>query len=175
MKMKPEARSQQTEAMRGDGARWRFGVPLACGLWLLACSAALAKPSQNDVFKSIEQSVGERTDFDYQPIILLAGAGGLVVLLLALINHHQKRAALPRKINHPGRLMKEVLRDVPLKPAEVRQLKILAESVQRQTGEPANPLMMLLCPSLLAKGLASRPAKLDKQTVAHIVRKMRSQ
>jgi len=144
------------------------------GFWLMACPRPLAAtPTQEDVFKSIQENVGQKTDFDTRPVLLLACAGGGVLLLLWLMGRRSKQAATPRALNHPGRLMKEVLREVPLKSGEVRQLKTIAVSVASQAGEEPNPLTLLLCPSLLAKGLTAASNRIDRKAVAQVVRKMR--
>ena len=159
---------------------------LASGFWLVGSSTLVsAKPTQDDVFKSIQDSVGERTEFDFRPVFFVAGGGALVLLLVAVAKHRQPRAvatgaaaaaaAARRPLNHPGRLIKQLSRDVPLKPAELKQLKMLAESIEGQAGASPNPISLLLCPSLLAKGLKAGPPKLDRRIVAQIVRKMQSQ
>lgn len=140
-------------------------------LCLLAPSRSYAA-TQDEVFKSIEQSVGEKTQFDSRPVILLLCGGGLVLLLLSLMSRRQKKAVTPRALNHPGKLIKEVLRDVPLKSGEVRQLKTLASSLEPETGTAPDPLALLLCPSLLVKGLKNSGERVDRKTVAQVVRKL---
>ena len=139
---------------------------------LLSPSILRAAPSQDDVFKSIEENVNEKSDFDSRPVILLACAGGAIVLLLAVVNRRSKRAVVSKALNNPGRLMREVLKEVPLKSAELRQLKTIAASVETEAGEQPSPLALLLCPSLLAKGLKAAPNRVDPRTVAQVVRKM---
>jgi hypothetical protein len=134
--------------------------------------ALCASPSQDDVFKQIQQSVGQKEELDYRPVMYLAGGGTVVVVLLWLVNRRRQTPARPKSLNHSGKLLKELLREVPLTAAEVRQLKLVAESVQQQTGEPATAITMLLCPSLLAKGLQNKPARLDRKALAQVVRKM---
>ena len=150
--------------------------------WITTCTRpASAAPTQEDVFKSIQESVGEKTEFDTRPVVLFACAGGGILLLVWLMGRRSKRAAVPKSLNHPGRLMKEVLREVPLKSAEVRQLKTIASSVASQAGEEPSPLTLLLCPSLLAKGLNAASTRgstmltagVDRKIVAQVVRKMR--
>jgi hypothetical protein len=131
-----------------------------------------AAPSQDDVFKKIQQSVGEREEVDMRPVLWLAGGGGAVGLLLYLLSQKRQKVEAPKSLNHGGKLLREVMKEVPLTAAELRQLKLLADSVQQQTGEPATPLTLLLCPSLLAKGLQAKPARLDRAAIAQVVRKM---
>ncbi|HSI32267.1 MAG: hypothetical protein ACAI43_21020 [Phycisphaerae bacterium] len=124
----------------------------------------LSQTRQEDVFRSISENVGGSSDpttFYY----LLAGAAGLVVLL-ALISARKKRAARPRAVNHQGRLMKEILRRVPLKKSEVKHLRTVA-------GEQgcASPLTLILCPSVLAKGLSEK-SRADRKVIMNVARKM---
>ena len=145
---------------------------------MLLCVVAAplaATPTQDDVFKKIQESVGQKEEMDMRPVLLLAGGGAVVILLLWLASTSHKRqtkVAGPKALNHSGKLLREVLKDIPLSAAEVKQLKLLADSLQHQTGEPTTPLALLLCPSLLAKGLQTKPARLDRKAVAQVVRKM---
>jgi hypothetical protein len=132
-----------------------------------------ATPSQQDVFKSIQDNVGQPTDFDARPVIFLAAAGGAALLLVVGVNYWQKRRSTPRKLNHPAKLLKEVVREVPLSASEVKQLKLLADNLENEIDQPAGPLLMLLCPSLLGKALKTAPPKLDRRTVAGLVRRLK--
>jgi hypothetical protein len=127
-------------------------------------SVLAANPTQADVFKSISDNVGSPTDPRVFYVVAAVGVG--IVLLLIAVNAFKKRAALPRAVNHQGKLMKEVLKRVGLRKGEVRQLKVLA-------GEQgcASPLTLVLCPSLLAKGLAEK-GRADKRTLMGVARKM---
>jgi hypothetical protein len=68
---------------------------------------------------------------------------------------------------------------VPLKPKEIKQLKLLCEASRRRQEEDGareegveNPLTLILCPSVLARTLKDRPANVDRAVVAGLVRKM---
>ena len=103
---------------------------------------------------------------------LLAGAG--LVILLAVVSQRRKGVARPRAMNHHGKLVKEVMKAVPLRPAELRQLKVLVEDVGG-SAPPTSPLTLVLCPSLLAKSIRSRQArraKLDRKVVSRLARKV---
>ena len=130
------------------------------------------QPGQ-DVFKSIQDNVGQPTDFDARPVIFLAAAGGAALLLVVLVNYFQKKRSSPRNLNHPAKLLKEVLREISITSSEVKQLKLLADSLENDTDVPASPLLMLLCPSLMGKALKAAPAKLDRKTLAGMVRRMK--
>lgn len=157
------------------GAASAFGFFLLSSVLLLSIfpSPVRATPTQDDVFKKIQESVGEKEDVDMRPVLLLAGGGAALVLLLWLVSRkRQHKSVTPKSLNHGGKLLREVMKDVPLTAAELRQLKLLADSVEQQTGERATPLTLLLCPSLLAKGLQSKPARLDRKAIAQVVRKL---
>ena len=184
--MKTEDRRQETEDRRQKKDRapakteasWRTGRRLAfllSSVFCLLSSAALdAAPTQNDVFKSIQDNVSHQTDLDSMPVILLVLGGALVLALLVYFSRReQKVASAPTTLNHPGKLAKEVLRAVPLKPAEMKQLKLLADAVESEAGEPIDPITLLLCPSLLAKGVKASPPRLDRKAVAQVVRRLR--
>jgi uncharacterized membrane protein YccC len=118
----------------------------------------------DDVVKSTRQKLGESPDSTRMLAVLLGAAA--IVLLLVLFNYRRKRQAAPRPLRHHGKLLREILRQLPLRSGELKQLKLLA---QRQ--ECANPLVLLLCPSLLAKGIQSRPAQSDRKTLGHLAKK----
>jgi hypothetical protein len=141
--------------------------------FMLLTATTQAAPSQDDVFKSIQDSMGKPQEFDYRPVLLLAAGGGLVVLLLAVSSRRQQSGRSSQPVNSAARLMKQILREIPLKPGEVKQLKVLAGAVKNPTVDQTNPLVLLLCPSVMAKGLQTAGNKIDRKTVAQIVRKLR--
>lgn len=154
--------------------RHRFLIAAIASVLCAATGVRAAAPSQSDVFKSIQDSVGKEQPFNSTPVILLALGGALVLAVLVWMSRREnKKAAAPVPLRHPGKLAREVLREVPLKPVEVKQLRTIADALAAQLGESPDPLTLLLCPSLLAKGIQSNPAKLDRQAVAQVVRKMR--
>jgi hypothetical protein len=150
--------------------RWLL-LPLL--LLALPHQAASAAPSQADFFKSVQENMGKSQDFDYRPLLLIAAGGGVAVLLLFVSNRRQKTVRSPQSLNSPAKLMKEILRQVPLNAAEVKQLKVLAGAVKTPHADGISPLALLLCPSLMAKGLRGAGNKVDRKTVALIVRKLR--
>ena len=169
---KPVARSQEPVVGRHRSA-WLFLFLLSTGFWLLASSPADATPSQQDVFKSIHDSVDEKSDFDSRPIILLLCGVGSLLVLFVTVNKKRQRGPASKTFNHQGKLVREVMRQVPLDPNELRQLKLLADAAhETELGEIENPLTLLLCPSALGKALQARPAKMDRKTLAQVVRKL---
>lgn len=140
----------------------------------LTCGTLRAAPSQTDVFiKSVQDNMDSAQSFDYRPVLLVAAGGGMIVLLMMISKRRQNTRTRPQALNSPARLIKEMLRDVPLNAAELKQLKLMAASVQAPDDEPTNPLVLLLCPSVMAKGLHRAGNKVDRKTVALIVRKLR--
>jgi hypothetical protein len=135
-------------------------------------SLAMAQPTQEQVFKSIGDNVGQPVDSG-RVVALLAGIAGAVALLV-VVGQWRTREKRPRGLNHHGRLMKEVLRNLPLKGAELKQVKALA-----QAGRPGSrdervhsPLTLLLCPSLLAEFAKQSRGKADLPVVTALVKKL---
>lgn len=154
------------------GLRRRLILVMAL-LLLSTASRLLAAPSQQEVFKSIQDSMGPRTEVDSSLVLILTAAGVVALVVLSLLSRRQQKAGSPAPLNNPKKLMKEIMREISLKPGEVKQLKLLADSVEAQTGENASPLMLLLCPSLMGKGLKTNPGKIDRKVIAQMVRRLR--
>ena len=130
-----------------------------------------AQPTQEEVFKSIGDTVNEPVDSS-RALAVAAGIGGAVVLLVA-VGQWRKREAKPKSLNHPGKLLKEVLRSVPLKGAEVRQIRSLAQDYRPPGGgRIESPLTLLLCPSLLSDAAKQSRGKADLPVVAGLVRRL---
>ena len=152
------------------GLRWRL-VGLFCVLHFALCIRAAAI-TQDDVFKSIKQNVSESEGGGRRLLIVLLGAIALVLMLIALSARRKREESVPRAVNHPGKLLKEISRQVSLRPAELKQLKMLTEA-ERSAGKPIdNPLVLLLCPSALAAAMRSGRAKVDRKVMTTIARKL---
>lgn len=143
-----------------------------------SASPAEAAPSAEDIFRSVaDDGRGRGQDRGHATALLMCGAGGLILLLL-LGTRRAKRQAAPQPLNHSRKLMREMMKAVPLRRAELKQLKLLAEASASggggdALGEPVHsPLTLLLCPSVLARALKNRPPKVDRAVIARIVRKM---
>jgi hypothetical protein len=108
---------------------------------------ASAAPTQDDVFRSINENVGRSADGGKVLAILAAGAG--LVILLVLFNRRQTRAAVPQPLNHQGKLLREIIKTAGLRPEQARQLKVLTEQCNAAGTHIESPVTLLLCPSLL--------------------------
>jgi hypothetical protein len=157
---------------------------LASGFWLLASflcllafsRPALAQPTQEEVFQSIKDNVGP-SQTDYSKLLPYALVGLGVVILAVLVSQRKRQeTATPKPLNHQGKLLREVLKTVPLRAAELKQLRMLADAREERL---ASPLTLLLCPSLLAQAVQVRQAqgskgkgKLDRKAVLELARKV---
>ena len=79
---------------------------------------------------------------------------------------------LPKAVNHAGKLLKELQKAVGIRPAEVKQLRILADASDDQGTPLDNPLVLLLCPSLLAKTMRGNPPRVDRKIVGGIAKRL---
>jgi len=145
-----------------------FSSIIVIGLMLTFAGAVNAAPSQEDVFRSIQDSVGGESE---SPAFLpyAAGIAGLMLLVLA-IGQRRKKVVLTRAVNHQGKLMRELLKTVPLRSGELKQLKTIAENTDTG-GPPPSPLTLLLCPSLIARTVQTKRIKMDRRSMASIARK----
>ena len=124
----------------------------------------LAQLKQEDVFKSISENVSGSSDPKMLYAILLGMAA--IIFLAVVVNALRKRESKPRGVNHQGKLLKEMLKAMPLKKGEVRALKTIA------TEQGCSwPLTLVLCPSLLAKGINAR-GKSDRKWAMAVARKL---
>ena len=170
---KPEARSQKPAEVRCRARTFRHAVLImATSFWLLASSPAPAQPTQEEVFKSIGENVNRPIDSS-RLLAVLAGIAGAVVLI-AVIGQWRGRERRPRPLNHHRRLMKEVLRNVPLRGAELKQIKQLAQTARpgARDEKVQSPLTLLLCPSLLLEATKQSRGKADLRVVGALARKM---
>lgn len=135
---------------------------------IITCAAG---PSQEDVFKSISQNVGNTNDSKMVLIFLMVTAG--FIILLVIFNQRKQNMIAPKVLNHHGKLMKEVSRGLSLRPAEIKQLRLLADETTGRGGEPvSSPLSLLLCPSVLAAAAKSRRTAANQKVLEQIRRKM---
>jgi hypothetical protein len=146
-------------------------------LWLLVSARpCVADPTQEEVLRSIGQNVSESPGGGRVLGVLAGIAGGIV--LLVVVGGRRGREAAPKTLNHHGKLLKEVLRTVPLKPAELKQLKLLLQESGGRTGgglqSVQSPLTLVLCPSVLVKAAKGRSEKVRTKVVAGLAKKLGS-
>jgi hypothetical protein len=140
---------------------------LALLVGLLGGGAAHAEATAEQIFQSVQDNM-EHHDDPTKLLAVVACVAGLIILV-SLLRLRQQRTVSPKVVNHRGKLTKELAKAIQLKPAEVKQLKTLADSQ-----EVSNPLVLLLCPSLFAKALKDHPEKIDRSVVAGLAKKVTS-
>ena len=151
-----------------------FLAPFALAFVILLAPAIVrAKtPTQNDVFKSIQDNVNQSEDASGQAIPWICAGVGLIVLL-AIFSKRQTRQATPKPLNNPHRLTREVMRLIPLKPSDVKQLKTLAD--ETSSGDKPSilhPLVLLLCPSVIEKAVLDNKTRADRRTLVSLLKKL---
>jgi len=145
--------------------RTRLALFLLAAVLILPAFAKAA-PTQDEVFRSINQNVGGTVDIKkFYPY--LAGIVGLVIMA-CLYNNRQNRPLTGPKLNHSGKLVREVSRRIHLRKIEVKQLRLLADEQNLE-----NPLTLLLCPSVLGKAARTKNPRVDRRVLQQIVQRMR--
>jgi hypothetical protein len=144
-------------------------IPIALFFLAIGVSAPvlLAQPTQEEVFQSINSNV--RSTVDITKAIPWLVAALAIIGLLVWISHYRQQQATPKKLNHAGKLIREVARKVGLRSPETKALKILAEEQQ-----VSSPLVLLLCPSLLGKAIRTQNPRVDREIMLEVVRRLRS-
>ena len=139
------------EARRRKGSHCRLIAALITfAIFLFPFSMpAFAGPTQEDVFKSINENVGASADGGKLLAFLAAGVG--VAIILVLFNRRQTRAAVPQPLNHQGKLLREIIKTTGMRPEDGRRLKALADQMGDAGTPLESPVTLLLCPSLLKK------------------------
>ena len=129
-------------------ANGRKQIGFACLLIaaLFFGSAASANPTQQEVFQSISNNLGPTVDGRTVFAVVLTAAGAAV--LLVAMSKRQKRQALPQKLNHQGKLMREMIKPAGLTRGEAKTLQLVVQQLET-SGQPLrSPLTLMLCPSL---------------------------
>jgi hypothetical protein len=138
---------------------------------LVGVSLASAAPTQQDIFKSIQDNVSEKADPRWMIFAMAAAAAFLMVM--ALLGMRNQRGAVPKTLNHQGKLLREIRRHVAIKSTEMKQLKLMVEQVKTPDGQPlVSPITLLLCPSLLVKSAPAKSAKINRRVLGGLVRKL---
>jgi len=128
--------------------------------------AAAAAPTNEEFFRSVRDNIDKPVD-PTKFIAFAMAVVGIIILMVLFSRKKEQRAAKPKVLNHSGKLLKEIMSAVHLKPAEVKQLKLLAEGQS-----VSSPLTLLLCPSVFAKAVRAKPAKVDRRVLAQLAKKL---
>jgi hypothetical protein len=153
-----------------------LAIALAISLHAFTFPAS-AQLTREDVFRSIQTNVGgEQSGGSGKGFLLLLGAAAGLMIVMLIGSRMGRRQATPRGLDHPGKLLREVMKSVPLKANEMKQLKMLAEESRQGSSSDGvqSPLTFLLCPSVLGRTIKNHPAKIDRVVLTQIVRKMGS-
>jgi flagellar biosynthesis component FlhA len=119
-----------------------------------------------DVFKHTQESMADEPGAERLIALMLGGVA--VIVLLIVLQARRKPESLPKPVNNQNRLLKEMMKTLPLKDAEMKQLKQLADEQQC-----SSPLVLLMCPSLMAKALASKSPE-ARRAMAPTIKKLTS-
>ena len=126
-----------------------------------------AKPVKlEDVFKSTKENMSQEAG--PERLIALAIGAVAIVILLVFLQYRRKAESMAKPLNNQHRLIKEMTRTLALKDAEMRQLQDLADEQSC-----SSPLVLLMCPSLMAKALANKSAD-QKKAIAPMIKKLTS-
>lgn len=137
----------------------------ACSTLLLSAIASAA-PTNEQFFQSVRENIDQPVD-GTKFLAVLLGAVAIILLLVVLTRKKEQRISRPKALNHPGKLIKEITHAVHLKPAEIKQLKLLSEGQG-----VSSPITLLLCPSVFAKAVRAKTNKVDRKVLAQIAKKL---
>jgi hypothetical protein len=141
--------NSEIRRLKAQGETGYFVSRVIFAVICVLCCGAAGTPTQEEVFRSFQENMVEKTDGTRVIAVVFLAAATVVVLLLVANRH--KRQVTPKVLNHPGKLLKEVGKGVALKGSEVKRLKVLAEQCQC-----SSPLTLLLCPSLLERAMKGK-------------------
>ena len=132
----------------------------------------LAQLKQDDVLKSISDNVSQSGDGTGKTFLAILLGVVAIIILAVIYNSRTKRPTVSKSTNHPGKLLRELTRQIPLRPAEMKQLKLLAQG-ERDAGKSVeNPLVFILCPSAFANAARAQRVKMDKKVIASLAKKL---
>ncbi len=109
----------------------------------------LAQMTLDDFYRSTRESLNEAPSTGRIVALLVVAAA--LLILLAVLHVRYSRQAVPKTVNHQGRLTREASKALSLQSDELAQLTRAAEEQSL-----ASPLVLLLCPSLLARTIATK-------------------
>lgn len=116
----------------------------------LSLISILGAATPDQVFKSMGQTLDESVNPNH--ILLIVAALVALIALIAVLNRRSSpKSNKPKVVHNSAKLLRQIARQVGLKPRELKQLKALAEQENVQ-----NPLVLLLCPSVLQAAMKNR-------------------
>ena len=153
--------------------RWLGLIAAAVVFLAWNATAARADPSQADVFRSIQSSVGNRDSVSGTSVVATLAVVGAVVIVAVVWTHRQNRRAFVNggwgsatsgaigggggrsrqasdPTNNPKKLIKELMNEAGLTRAQVRQLEALNDRLAADDRSVQHLATLLLCPSLIA-------------------------
>jgi hypothetical protein len=141
----------------------RFAAVAVC---LLLSSVATARPTQEEFFNSLKTSSDGRSTQPTSALAALAAVAGGIVLIVWLSRRAQRPVQV-RVLNSQRKLLREVRKTVPLSTSDCKQLRQLADEQSIQ-----NPLVLVLCPSLMNRAIRSPQTHADRGLVAQLIRRV---
>ena len=136
------------------GPRWATSAAMIPVLVFLTSvtwtPTVLANPSQDEVFKSISSNVDSHSG-NGPMLAILALAAGVILVAAIWKNWSAGPARTNASLNHPGKLIRELMKSTGLKHGQLRQLRVLSDDLEARGVQVQSPLTLLLCPSLLRK------------------------
>lgn len=139
---------------------------------MLPVIAILADSRTDDVLKSISENVSQSEGLSSRTILAIVLGLVAIIMLIALFSSRNNRVASPKPMNHNGKLVRELSRQIGLKPAELKQLKLLAQGERDAGNQVDNPLVFMLCPSAFVKAAKAKRARIDRRAMTSLARKL---
>jgi len=127
---------------------------------------ASAAPTDKEFFRSVRDNIDKPVD-GTRFFAVLMGVVAILILLVIFTRKKEQRVSKPKGLNHPGKLIKEIASALHIKPAEMKQLKLLAEAQNI-----SSPITLLLCPSAFASAVRVKTNKVDRKLLAQIAKKL---
>ena len=146
--------------------RRRITLVMLTVLLLTASAVRADPPTMEDVRRSISSNVDHSDSISGKAMGGIAAAAVGVVLVAVVVNHRQSRRtpggwstggggggpAAPRvagPMNHPGKLVRELMRETGLTKGQLRQLAAANDRLADDDRAVEHLATLLLCPSLL--------------------------
>ena len=127
--------------------KMRAWFAIASLLFFAAPSLAV---TDEDIVRSFNEHMVQEPDYTaFIPWLLGLAA---VVIIVIYVRQRQKIAAVPKALNHPGKLVREMTKLADIDSAEMKKYKAIARQMQVES-----PLTLMLCPSLLNAPLPGAP------------------